>query len=637
MKLSILICSVVNRGTTFLPKILEQFNNQLNIIDQNEVEVLVLTDNKHMTVGDKRNKLIDMASGEYCVFVDDDDRVADDYIASLLEATNTGKDAIVFNSSVSLNGSAPKTCYYSITNKKNYDTDSAYYRLPNHITAIKTSIAKQVRFKTISFQEDNDYSLRLLPHIKSEYKIDKTLYFYDYDDYSSETVAHDTGRPRTSVDMVILSKGDTPQKVAMTQKTIDTAKQHTIQNLNIFVIEQVDGIKYQNAETIYKNETFNYNAFANYGASLGNSDWIIIANNDLEFTRAWLEELLAGNHELVSPYEPSDHRQRGLVSNEFGKVIGRNFSGWCFMIKRSLWEKIGGFDTDVDFWCSDNVVVEQCLSVGVQPLLVRKSVVKHLGSQTMRGQQNMSDLTWKNVAIFNEKYGKNEFSANRDFARWKLNNRVFIEQTRSRFTQNLDATVIVATFGSDDWLKAGNQAEIIAKQTGAKTIRLHLPNGTLAQARNEALEKVTTEYVCFLDADDSLPKDYFNIRPTADITATKISYSGATPQRLYVYGHNKASCSHYGRECTPECLKQGNYIHIGAIMKTEVAKRFKFREYKVYEDWAYFIEQSLAGATFGYADTIYQAATRRNVSHRNAGTPMNERNLVHAQIVKALL
>jgi len=637
MKLSILICSVVNRGNTFLPKLLGQLDDQLKLIDQSEVEVLVLTDNKHMPVGDKRNKLIDMASGEYCVFVDDDDRISDDYVSSILEATESKKDAIVFNADVSLNGGTPKTCCYSINNKKNYDTDDSYFRLPNHITAVKTSIAKKVGFKGISFQEDNDYSIRLLPEIKTEHKIDKTLYFYDYDDYSSETVAHDLGRARTSADMVILSKGDTPQKIAMTQKTIDTAKENTIQNLNVFVIEQVQGVKYQNAQTIYKNEPFNYNASANYGASLGSSDWIVVANNDLEFTRAWLEELLAANHELVSPHEPNDYRQQGLNSNECGRVIGRNIAGWCFMIKRTLFEKIGGFDTDVDFWCSDNVVIEQCLAFDIEPMVVKKSVVNHLGSQTMRCQQNMGDLTWRNVAIFNIKYGKNEFSTNRQFAMWKARNKAFIDQTTAKYIKKLDVTVIVTTFGSDDWLKAGNEAEQTAIKTGAKTIRLHLSNGTLAQARNEALEKVTTEYVCFLDADDSLPIDYFNIRPAADITATKISYAGATPQRLYVYGHNKPSCAHYGRECMPECLKLGNYVHIGAIMKTEVAKRFKFREYKVYEDWAYFIEQSLAGATFGYADTVYQAATRKNIKHRNAGTPMNERNLVHAQIVKDLL
>lgn len=636
-KLSILVCSVLNRGTTFLPKLIEQLDAQLKLVDHSDVELLILTDNKHMSVGAKRNKLVDMASGDYCIFIDDDDRISDDYISSILEATATQKDAIVFNASVSVNGGAPKTCHYSITNKKNYNTADAYYRLPNHITAIKTSIARRVRFPEISFSEDTQYAERLSAEVHTEHMIDRTLYFYDYDDYSSETVRHDVDRPRVSVDIIILSKATSKEIIAMTQHAIDTAIENTIQNLNIIVLEQAEGVTYQNAKTIYKNEAFNYNAFANYGASLGNSEWIIIANNDLEFTRAWLEELLAANHNLVSPHEPNDYRQIGLTADEVGKTVGRNISGWCFMIKRSLWEQIGEFDTDVDFWCSDNVVVEQCSTFGVQPMIVKKSVVKHLGSQTLITSPNYSDLTWKNVAIFNEKYCANEFDANRQFTQWKVQNRSFMDEIQKKYRKKLDVTVIIATFGSKEWEELGKEAAETARLTGAEVLTLHLDNGTLAQARNQAMQQVKTEYLCFLDADDSLPSDYFNIRPTADITATRISYSGSLAQRLYVYRHNRIGGGHIGSTCSPECLKAGNYVHIGAIMKTEIAKRIQFREYPVYEDWAYFLEQSLHGATFGYADTVYLAATRHNPSHRNSDTPMNERNLTHAQIVKDLL
>lgn len=637
MKLSILICSLVSRGTTFLPKLMAQINDQLKLIEQGQVEVLALTDNKNMSVGEKRNKLIDMSSGDYCIFVDDDDRISDDYISTILAATNSQRDVIVFDASVTVNGGSPKKCYYSINNRRNYDTPAAYHRLPNHITAVKTSIAKKVRFKDISFQEDNDYSVRLMSEIKTEHRIDKVLYFYDYSDYSSETVQYNVGLNRATVDMVILSKGDSRDKIAMTQNAIDTAKSNTIQNLNIFVIEQAPYIQYNNAQTIHKSEPFNYNLFANYGASFGYGDWIVIANNDLEFTKGWLEELLSANHDLVSPHEPNDYRQKGLMSNEIGKIVGRHMSGWCFMIKRTLFDQIGQFDTDVDFWCSDNVVVEQCSSVGVQPMIVKNSIVKHLGSQTLKGLPNMNDLTWKNVYIFNEKYGCNEFANNRGFAMWKAANQKLMIEIKNRYTKKIDVTVIVATFGSEDWKSAGDEAELTAVNAGVKTIRLHLDNGTLAQARNEALQKVDTEYVCFLDADDSLPIDYFNFTPKEDITATKISYSGNAPQRLYVHRHNSPGSGHFGRLCQPECLKLGNYIHIGAIIRTEIAKRIKFREYSVYEDWAYFLEQYINGATFGYSDSVYLAATRKNANHRNSGTPMDERNAVHAQIIMDLL
>lgn len=61
------------------------------------VEVLVLPDNGERTSGQKRQLLTEAARGQYLVFVDDDDRVAADYIGRLLRATASGPDVITFN------------------------------------------------------------------------------------------------------------------------------------------------------------------------------------------------------------------------------------------------------------------------------------------------------------------------------------------------------------------------------------------------------------------------------------------------------------------------------------------------------------------------------------------------------------
>ncbi len=211
----------------------------------------------------------------------------------------------------------------------------------------------------------------------------------------------------------------------MTQKAIDSCIQGANGlPVNIIVIEGGVG-DYHDAEVVYTREQFNYNGFGNMGAKMGKAEWIMLANNDLVFRDGWLHNLIAGGCEVVSPHEPNDTRQRDIIENTQGYVCGKHFSGWCFMIKRSLWQKIGGFDTDVDFWCSDDVVIEQVKAAGVKPMVVKDSIVEHLGSVTFKQQTEdvQTDWKWRNVYIFNNKYGKNKFSEHPAYKVWLHNNK----------------------------------------------------------------------------------------------------------------------------------------------------------------------------------------------------------------------
>jgi GT2 family glycosyltransferase len=187
--------------------------------------------------------------------------------------------------------------------------------------------------------------------------------------------------------------------------------------------------QYRNATTIPKRGKFNYNQYANEGAALGSADWIMIANNDLTFNDGWLHNLIAAGHPVVSPHEPNDARQADITENTEGDVTGKHLSGWCFMITRKLWQEIGGFDTDVDFWCSDDVVIEQVKAAGVLPMIVKESVVIHAGSQTLLQQPEavQTDWKWRNVYIYNTKYGKNKFAGHPAYTLWLQNNKTNLE------------------------------------------------------------------------------------------------------------------------------------------------------------------------------------------------------------------
>lgn len=425
MKLSILIPTVHNRRNTFLPRILEQVYSQydkLSTEEQKEVEILVLMDNKTIMLGDKRNLMVEQAQGEYVVFVDDDDRISNDYIKSILEATKENTDVITFLVEVSLNGGESKTCHYSKDYAKDYNDENNYYRLPNHICAVKKSIAETVLFPSVLYGEDSGYSKKLKPLLNTEIKINKVLYSYDFNTETTETQMYlKNNRSYKKVkahiphilDLIILSNAKDSKFKEMTQNTIDTALQTSKDyHIQIFVMEQNQNVNYNNATTINYDGEFNYNAVANLGISQGDSPYVMVANNDLIFKEDWLFNLLKANHPVVSPKCPKDLRQKPFIENTIGYEVARHFSGWCFMLKRHVWEEIGGLDEDFKFWCADNATVKQLQEKGYTPMIVPSALVEHLGSQTLKtlNVEDKKEMTHNQVKKYNKKYDDNLFN-----------------------------------------------------------------------------------------------------------------------------------------------------------------------------------------------------------------------------------
>lgn len=422
--LSVLVASVGSRRDTFAPRIAEQLFGQheaLTIQQRNQVEIIMLTDAKGMLVGDKRNAMVRLARGEYVVFVDDDDRVEPDYLARLLKATESGADCITFNARVSINGAQPRLCRYSLKYAKDENTATEYHRLPNHITAIKRDIVLRCPFPAKQCGEDSDFAVLVRPMLKTEHALDQVLYYYDYNENTTETQK----RPvlvmdeKPVVDVVMLAKGSSEELIAMTQHSIDTCRQNAGDHpVNIVVVEQVPGVKYRDAITIHETDEFAYNRFANNGIKTGSAPWVMVANNDLDFKPGWLDELLKVSHPVMSPRSSESTRQSAIRVPTQGVQNGVHFSGWCFMLSRKLWERIGGLDEDFVYWCADDSVIEQVKRAGVNPTLVPLSVVDHLTSKT-GGTTPPDEMTWGQVVIFEKKYGVRKFENDPRYAAYK--------------------------------------------------------------------------------------------------------------------------------------------------------------------------------------------------------------------------
>lgn len=239
--------------------------------------------------------------------------------------------------------------------------------------------------------------------------------------HTSEYIDFRQGAPLTPVgpvvDVVFLARSDSPEAIAMTRRAISTCVERAGREVNVIVVEQIKGVRYEGAKMIYRTGKFRYNAFANIGAKAGSAPWVMIANTDLLFGENWLQPLLDAKHPVVSPISPNDRRQRDIRWNELGTQTGRHFSGWCFMISRDLWLKIDGFDQDFVFWCADDSVIEQVTAAGVTPMVVGDSRVRHLVSQS--GGTENPDLTWAMVHKFNKKYGKQRLADDPRYLQWK--------------------------------------------------------------------------------------------------------------------------------------------------------------------------------------------------------------------------
>jgi glycosyltransferase involved in cell wall biosynthesis len=149
-----------------------------------EVEFYALVDNGARSTGAKRNALLALCRGDYVCAVDDDDLIADDYIASLLRAIreNHGIDCITFNHTYEVNGNIQAITYQVSGRpqvelpKKPTDDLAVHYRLPGLLCPVRREIATAFQYPDTSHKEDYAYKDYLAEHARTYFNIPHVLY-----------------------------------------------------------------------------------------------------------------------------------------------------------------------------------------------------------------------------------------------------------------------------------------------------------------------------------------------------------------------------------------------------------------------------------------------------------------------------
>lgn len=178
--LSILIPTLparINEYSNLIKKLSRQILIN-NFVDK--IQIVSICDTKDMSIGKKRNLLLSASSAKYICFIDDDDTVSDLYIQSIMFGIHTNADVITFCGNYYCDNNFYKPFILSKNYHTNYEDETAFYRLPNHICPVKKEIAMNCLFSDTSFGEDTEYGYKISSLIQTEYHINEILYYYHY-------------------------------------------------------------------------------------------------------------------------------------------------------------------------------------------------------------------------------------------------------------------------------------------------------------------------------------------------------------------------------------------------------------------------------------------------------------------------
>ena len=188
--MSILILTIPSRVEDCLMPLYRYLLEQVK--DRKDVEILCMMDNKSMSIGEKRQALLDSARGKWIGFLDDDDWVSSDYIDSLLEAMRDNPaDVITFDQDCMVNDHRFMVRFGWKNPHEAYDPSrTLLLRPPYHMCMWRRKIAKNFRFTASSYGEDIAWISAMLPFVQSETHLDKVLHHYRYSDSTSESIRH---------------------------------------------------------------------------------------------------------------------------------------------------------------------------------------------------------------------------------------------------------------------------------------------------------------------------------------------------------------------------------------------------------------------------------------------------------------
>lgn len=185
-RLSILIPSIPSRFDRAI-KLYKEIEQKTSGMD---VEILMFTDNKRRTIGEKRDDLKNISNGKYFMFVDDDDSIYN--VEKLYEATEQDVDVITFKQRCRNKDGSHYIVTFGLGNEIEHNAVNGNYidlkRPPFHVCAWNQKF-KEFHFAAINYGEDWEFIKQVLPIAKTEIFIDDIVHSYNFDENITEADA----------------------------------------------------------------------------------------------------------------------------------------------------------------------------------------------------------------------------------------------------------------------------------------------------------------------------------------------------------------------------------------------------------------------------------------------------------------
>ncbi len=148
-------------------------------------EVQMIDDEAPGQVGAKRQRLLERATGDYVAFVDDDDLLAPDYLARILAALESRPDVVGIVVKITLRDEPLPRIPFTEHSLRHRDVPdkagNGPHRVPNHLNPMRRDLALQAGYRDMSWGEDTDFALRVLPLLQTEvFTGPEWLYHYDW-------------------------------------------------------------------------------------------------------------------------------------------------------------------------------------------------------------------------------------------------------------------------------------------------------------------------------------------------------------------------------------------------------------------------------------------------------------------------
>jgi GT2 family glycosyltransferase len=192
-----------------------------------------------------------------------------------------------------------------------------------------------------------------------------------------------------NLSIVILSKTDTVELYNMTMDCINSLMktENTISKEIVLIESNKDyfnfDYQYPDFVTVIMPESdFNFHKFLNIGIKASKGNYIALCNNDLIFYENWFSKILevAKKNKDILSFSPTGTTPLLNEKKEFslGYKVRTHINGWCIIVKKELFDKIGILDEKFDFYFADNDYAMTLKWHNVKHARIHNSHVVHL-------------------------------------------------------------------------------------------------------------------------------------------------------------------------------------------------------------------------------------------------------------------